>query len=1093
MNPSNKVDDAFYEKFILSQIRMKTEQLLSLIPASGSSHGSPEESHQEVQPDPKVNASPGEKNQVEAETMSTVASESSEDVDESLYPSGYMERPVPKNGMLKGSPVYGWKFACYNSKKLKTGYNRLYKYCLGVYVCPKCDFKESLRQPRIKKKFQPPLPSKRSCPQHPEVPLLHHFCSCTISLEERENDWLVTHHGDHSHPRPPWVGRLDQKSKNELKKMVMTAPELTAYQLKLGSSTRPTASSIHPALNNLGKLKHERDKLLKETGMKSTLAALVKFTEEVSIDFIRAECLTVDNPFIVMQDQDMISILQAAEGPVQTDTVEGFIFDPELREREVNLTVTSAYDYLLQRWVPVCVSLLFGKSTDDYRNHWKQIFSCYPVSSWDEFVNLFPGNTSDFSDAIRKSFFEELKELAREKWEVDIVDEEIIPLYRFCEVHFQRSRRRISHNHNIIPKDRQDQFIRLVKGLCRVPEGCYEEFKGKCDHLVREFPKMQNWLSWYLQKDRAPIMFPACRERDIKSYSKKMSSDTNAQENVGKQLQQFAPKKRLQIGESILHTWKLCTIFVSDRVATKRGLPTKYGSYTSTKKRHHKKNRRRKRKRDAEKAPERTKELVVSKKQKSKKREGFQGIPWGINSPERVVNTCRLDSWLSLLYHLHNEKILEKPVTETLGSGHKLLEAFELLDAHNYDGARLLWRERMGEISPSDWWGDLNDCVKFTAKELIQLEVTWEERCMNQETSQDICLYKRKFNKERCFQTATFTTFPVVPYKNKSNDFLYSLTEYLDEQVTHTCVRGGKREMIFNVDTEENEREGAICRGPTKWSKKVPKRWPHLLLVNPVGRLGDSEDPLSTHEVPVEYYMHGKRLVLRGTINGDGSHFVSFIRTKTNWIYYDGLAGYWEPIPLDGILQGSNVIAGSCMRYGVVAAVYEVLHDLSGYTKSLAEESKEKTKKEVELDDIKRDLAPEFSLEKRDKRKEDDHEEAQCKSGKKMDRVEKTVVTSKSRTLSSRVPWGLSFLEQARTSSGTCPRCKGCGTKILNRFPRITNKFQEKSNDYPQVDVYHFKEECLMNLGKAHLRKFMNRKWGLQEAQKCRRDVKNWE
>ena len=207
----------------------------------------------------------------------------------------------------------------------------------------------------------------------------------------------------------------------------------------------------------------------------------------ISKDFIKQECITSRYPHIVMQDNDMISLLQKAESPIQTDTVEGFIYEHDLYEREVNATMTSTFDPILQFWVPVCIYLLFWKSANDYRNHWRQVFSSYESPKWDEFIDIFPGNTSDFSDALRISFFLELKDLALKKWDVSLTDEDIIPVYRFCDVHFERSRRRVAQNHNIIPPSLTDTFIMKVKELCEIREAYFEDFKSKCRSLLSHF------------------------------------------------------------------------------------------------------------------------------------------------------------------------------------------------------------------------------------------------------------------------------------------------------------------------------------------------------------------------------------------------------------------------------------------------------------------------------------------------------------------------------------------------------------------------------------------------------------------------------
>ena len=76
-----------------------------------------------------------------------------------------------------------------------------------------------------------------------------------------------------------------------------------------------------------------------------------------------------------------------------------------------NLTISTMYDYQLFRWVPVLITILFGKSTADYKVHWDNLFLSMGLSSYEEFKESFPGNTSDFSDALRVGFFNAVKSL----------------------------------------------------------------------------------------------------------------------------------------------------------------------------------------------------------------------------------------------------------------------------------------------------------------------------------------------------------------------------------------------------------------------------------------------------------------------------------------------------------------------------------------------------------------------------------------------------------------------------------------------------------------------------------------------------------
>ena len=110
----------------------------------------------------------------------------------------------------------------------------------------------------------------------------------------------------------------------------------------------------------------------------------------------------------------MREVLLEASSGLQSDTVEGVIHDPQY-SGNVDIHFTSSYDCYLQKWVPVFISLIFGRTKNHYASHWKSLFKSYGDEvneSWNAFKNKFPGVTLDLSDALGTSFNEILFEHA---------------------------------------------------------------------------------------------------------------------------------------------------------------------------------------------------------------------------------------------------------------------------------------------------------------------------------------------------------------------------------------------------------------------------------------------------------------------------------------------------------------------------------------------------------------------------------------------------------------------------------------------------------------------------------------------------------
>ena len=89
-------------------------------------------------------------------------------------------------------------------------------------------------------------------------------------------------------------------------------------------------------------------------------------------------------------------LLEGASG-LQSDTIEGAIEDSEF-PGEGHVHFTSAHDSINCKWVPVLMSLLFGKSKNHCKSHWKSLFASHGEEvnkSWKTFTEHFPGTTVD--------------------------------------------------------------------------------------------------------------------------------------------------------------------------------------------------------------------------------------------------------------------------------------------------------------------------------------------------------------------------------------------------------------------------------------------------------------------------------------------------------------------------------------------------------------------------------------------------------------------------------------------------------------------------------------------------------------------------
>ena len=304
---------------------------------------------------------------------------------------------VPEINLHKGMPHFRWAL-CHidTSKPTKDGTQRRKYYCLGCYKCPTpgCTFLERPRQPNPKSFAVDPPEAKKRCMEHdtklefvrctggdplanPKKSISHPPCTIVTITTPGLKSVKVQHYGIHNHPRPP-PAKLAPISRQKLKKAVESNPEAGPAKLKMGTNTRPPVDKIDEVLVNIDRLKYHRERILnsnKLRGIKGGIGAFMTWHNDLPKDderhgfCVQFQILDKKRQIISFQSSYMREVLSEFSGGIQTDTIEGVIFDAEFSDM-VFIHFTSAYDKLNLCWVPVLMSLLFGKTTQHYSAHW---------------------------------------------------------------------------------------------------------------------------------------------------------------------------------------------------------------------------------------------------------------------------------------------------------------------------------------------------------------------------------------------------------------------------------------------------------------------------------------------------------------------------------------------------------------------------------------------------------------------------------------------------------------------------------------------------------------------------------------------------
>lgn len=561
-----------------------------------------------------------------------------------MYPNGDNTIYINKiEQEPKKKPVIGWAKDCSN---------RLYR-CLGVYVCPnfqECNFRERPQVPRRGKQPSKGVPPpKRVCWKHKDAELILIECKCRWSIKDHSDaSWELKHTGTHDHPTPPPV-QASHKAKKELRQIIEHNPSVKPSQLTTGiregktNSIRPVGE-LDPKFNNTGYTAHIRKNALKEMSRQATgseygydhLDAIFDYVEQVEArnpGFLLDSSMGPARQFLSYASHQMQELAASPVTGFSTDSIEGFV-ESRFFKGEINVTMTSTWCPVLRTQAPVLISILCRKSSNSYGIHWDLFFpfAGKNSSSLDEFYDSFPGNTSDFSEAIKSSFMSSVDKFCHEKFQRLLSDKQKRDLYRYCAVHYLRNVNRVAKISAVVHPKQREVFINQASQLQYISN--FDDFVEAVKDLYEDFPLLQGWFLWYLQDDRASIFFPAVRdlsEADMKKYDS-MKKDTNAQEGLGGFLQSLKSYNKMPLMWILESIELFIKHYDHRRDLEKGGMSTRYEPATPKEKK-----RGREAKNDY-KAPESTDEFFVDLRSHKKTKTALGGLMC-IESDENEMKT----------------------------------------------------------------------------------------------------------------------------------------------------------------------------------------------------------------------------------------------------------------------------------------------------------------------------------------------------------------------------------------------------------------------------------------------------------------------
>lgn len=463
------------------------------------------------------------------------------------------------------------------SKKLK---------CMGVLCCTyqDCGF---VRRPS--KKY---ITTKEiaTCRIH-DTPLQHLECNATLiwkdyyTLNDTNQPVLhhsMTHRGVHGHPKPPPI-RPPPSRQFELKQKVLHAPSTRPKQLLTGNPFTESVREIHPSLSNLDRLAYMRRSLLKEATVNASIMNIFEWQKKHP-EFITSTSVSITDGHLFLQTDTQRILCTKFQGPIQTDAIESFVDGPE----NAVLCVSSGYIESLDRIVPLCFTIIFGKTEYHYRTHFNHLFKSLNMvlqTDIDEINDPTLSQTStrslswscmvmDFSTAQHLAFLHEFK-LAILQANKDIMDADAklmaTSYVRGCQIHYFRSVVRVARIVSVIPSNESSNFVVLATELVNCDIG---RFVNIVTEILSKWPKCNKWLNWYLQEDRAKLIFK-CHSLLGDKWSNTVGN-TNAQEGTGKDIKFTATSSKLKLFDVVDHLYRYAANITADIDAVTTGSEVRY-------------------------------------------------------------------------------------------------------------------------------------------------------------------------------------------------------------------------------------------------------------------------------------------------------------------------------------------------------------------------------------------------------------------------------------------------------------------------------------------------------------------------------------
>ena len=203
---------------------------------------------------------------------------------------------------------------------------------------------------------------------------------------------------------------------------------------------------------------------------------------------------------------------------------------------------SSLYCPLLERWIPVLMTIILREDSTHYKEHFKYLFQWIDEYCEAETKNHdnFYAQVIDFSMAERRGFIDAYVEYKLEKFNTSSyseallnshkthLEEEAFTFLKGCQEHYRQSITRSARNHAIVKPEDSAKFQSMTLNLLKTD---ISEFFEQVELCKKNWPNAITWLEWWVYTDAGKILFPALSTMS-EDLSRKLPNSTNAQESM---------------------------------------------------------------------------------------------------------------------------------------------------------------------------------------------------------------------------------------------------------------------------------------------------------------------------------------------------------------------------------------------------------------------------------------------------------------------------------------------------------------------------------------------------------------------------------